>query len=98
MVFYVYKRYGNWVGVAYLIIHMVYAKSWEKILVTTLLFTLIGALLLLIPNPLMPEVVRKVHFVEVTSSNFLFGLITSWTLLFRSKTAKTEHKAILENA
>jgi len=41
--------------------------------------------LLLIPNPIMPPEVRSTHFVEVASSNFLFGLATAWILTRRAR-------------
>lgn len=30
------------------------------------------------PNPYFPDSVRWVHFMEVTSSNFVFGVIVAW--------------------
>lgn len=33
---------------------------------------------LLIPNPVLPDAVRWVHFFEVTSSNFVFGAFVGW--------------------
>jgi len=49
-----------------------------------LVFTL-PVTLLLIPNPIMPPEVRSTHFVEVASSNFLFGLATAWILTRRAR-------------
>ncbi len=43
-----------------------------------LLFTLLGGIALVIPNPYFPDAVRWTHFCEVTSSNFVFGAIVAW--------------------
>ncbi len=43
------------------------------------IFTLLsGVAPLLIPNPYFPDSVRWMHFMEVTSSNFVFGAIVAW--------------------
>ena len=45
-------------------------------LIVGLLFTLLsGVAPLLMPNPYFPDAVRWMHFMEVTSSNFVFGAI-----------------------
>jgi hypothetical protein len=44
-----------------------------------LVFTLLsGVAPLLMPNPVFPDAVRWVHFCEVTSENFVFGVIVAW--------------------
>lgn len=44
-----------------------------------LIFTLLsGVAPLLMPNPYFPDSVRWMHFMEVTSSNFVFGAIVAW--------------------
>ena len=61
-----------WGFLAVLVLLMI--VQWKRArLVTALLFSIIMGTLLLVPNPYMPEVIRLSHFVEVTSSNFLFG-------------------------
>jgi hypothetical protein len=43
------------------------------------LFTVLsGVAPLLMPNPYFPDAVRWVHFSEVVSENFIFGLIVAW--------------------
>src|ERR1700730_16747097 len=37
-----------------------------------------GVAPLLMPNPFFPDSVRWVHFCEVTSENFVFGVIVAW--------------------
>lgn len=40
--------------------------------------TLSGIAPLLIPSGVFPEPVRWAHFIEVTTSNFIFGLLVAW--------------------
>jgi hypothetical protein len=43
------------------------------------IFTVLSGIApLLIPNPVFPDAVRWVHMCEVTSSNFVFGIIVGW--------------------
>lgn len=43
------------------------------------IFTLLSSVApLLMPNPYFPDAVRWAHFCEVTSSNFVFGMIVAW--------------------
>ena len=42
--------------------------------------TLGGLAPLLIPNPFLPDAVRIVHLVEVTTENFIFGCVAGWLL------------------
>jgi hypothetical protein len=51
-------------------------------LLTGAAFSVLMALPLLYPNPLMPWPVRQVHLVEVGVSNFLFGVVVSLLLLW----------------
>ncbi|MGD2250203.1 MAG: hypothetical protein PVF58_17515 [Candidatus Methanofastidiosia archaeon] len=55
--------------------------SWKEAgLVVALLFSVLMGALLLLPNPFMPPQMRFAHFVEVVSSNFVFGWIVVWVL------------------
>ena len=52
---------------------------WSGALAVGLAFTLVsGVATLIIPNPFFPDSVRWVHFGEVTSSNFVFGVVVGW--------------------
>jgi hypothetical protein len=55
---------------------------WRRALLTGAAFSVLMALPLLYPNPLMPWPVRQVHLVEVGVSNFLFGIVVSLLLLW----------------
>ena len=59
---------------------MMHGPRWETVLAVGLLFSVLTAASLLLPNPLLPPEVRAVHLVETGSSNFLFGLLVGWLL------------------
>lgn len=69
-----------WVVLALPIIRMMKGNWWEAGLAVALLFSVLMGALLLIPTEIMPDKIRMAHFVEVTSSNFLFGWIVVWLL------------------
>jgi tetrahydromethanopterin S-methyltransferase subunit F len=46
-------------------------------------FSILMAAPLLLPNPIMGDVVARAHLVEVSSSNLLFGFVLSVLLLHR---------------
>ena len=72
-----------WVGMALLVIKVMEGAWWEMRLGVAFLFSLLMGSLLLFPNPYMPVTIRMAHFVEITSSNFLFGWVAVWVLLRR---------------
>lgn len=69
-----------WVALALPIIRMMKGHWWEAGLAVALLFAVLMGSLLLIPSEIMPTEIRMAHFVEVTSSNFVFGWIVVWLL------------------
>lgn len=69
-----------WAGLALPVIRMMKGRWWEAGLAVALLFSVLMASSLLVPNELMPKAIRMAHFVEVSSSNFLFGWIVVWLL------------------
>lgn len=82
-----------WVALALPVIRMMKGPWWEAGLAVSLLFSVLMGAMLLLPNEFMPEVIRRAHFFEVTSSNFLYGWIVVWVLHLGSKqeTLKTEY-------
>ncbi len=69
-----------WASLAFVIM-LIMEDGWrEKALAVALVFSVLPASLLLLPNPYMPDQIRMAHFVEIISSNFLFGFITAWLL------------------
>jgi hypothetical protein len=69
-----------WAFLALAIMWVMEGGWWEKAISVALIFSVLPASFLLLPNPYMPEQVRFAHFVEILSSNFLFGLIAAWLL------------------
>lgn len=77
-----------WAILALPVIRMMKGRRWESNLAVALLFSVLMGFLLLMPNPIMPETIRRAHFVELTSSNFLFGWIVAWVLQRRHGTLR----------
>lgn len=68
-----------WIAVALPVIRMMKGAWWEAGLAVALLFSVLMSSTLLIPNEYMPAEIRRAHFVEILTSNFLFGWIVVWT-------------------
>jgi hypothetical protein len=63
-----------WAGLAIPVITMMKGKKWEAGLAVALLYSVLMGIMLIIPhNPIMPDAVRIAHLKELLSSNFLFG-------------------------
>lgn len=74
-------RGALWTLLAMIIVRMMKAKRWEGSLAVALTFlVLFGLPLGLFPNPYMPVMVARSHFVEVSSSMLLFGGIAGWVI------------------
>ena len=74
-----------WAGLAALIIWMLRGGLLESSLVTAFLFSILMASSLLLPTEVMPSAIRMAHFIEIMSSNFLFGSISVWLLGLRNR-------------
>jgi hypothetical protein len=74
-------RGALWTGLGTVIVRMMNAKRWEASLAVALTFAVLLALPLgLFPNPYMPPMVARSHFLEISSSMLLFGGITGWIM------------------
>lgn len=69
-----------WAALALPVIRSMKGDWWEAGLAVALLFSVLMGFLLLIPTEIMPDAIRRAHFIEVTASNFLFGWIVVWLL------------------
>ncbi len=78
-----------WALLAWLSVASLTGGTWRRALLTGAAFSVLMALPLLYPNPLMPWPVRQVHLVEVGVSNFLFGIVVSLLLLWKARTPTT---------
>ena len=74
-------RSALWVLFALPVIRLTKGTPWQVALIVGLLYALPMNIGLASPNPFMPDPsVRLSHFVETTTSNFIFGLIVTWLL------------------
>ena len=69
-----------WAALALPVIRMMRGRWWEAGLAVALLFSVLMGVPLLVPTEFMPESIRLAHFVEIMSSNFLFGWVVVWIL------------------
>lgn len=69
-----------WAALALPVIRMMRGRWWEAGLAVALLFSVLMGAPLLVPTEFMPESIRLAHFVEIMSSNFLFGWVVVWIL------------------
>ena len=69
-----------WIGIGYLILISLQCAPFKKALILGLLFSVISSSQLLLPNPIMPEMVRVAHLIETSSSNFIWGFILAFVL------------------
>jgi len=68
-----YMRGLIWIALALPVIHLMKTKTWEKSIALGLLFGLLITTQLLFRNPYMPEPVRLAHFIETSTSTFIYG-------------------------
>ncbi|MBX2872946.1 MAG: hypothetical protein KTR30_12620 [Saprospiraceae bacterium] len=80
LIFFQLFRGVIWAGLAILIAESVGAVWWIKALLTGLIFGVMLAGGLLLPNPFMPSAVRWPHLWETSISNFLFGFLAIYLL------------------
>ena len=67
-------RGAIWAGLALLLVKSLTGGVWRRAALTGVAFAVLMALVLLLPNPYMPWAVRRMHLLEVFTSNFLFGV------------------------
>jgi hypothetical protein len=69
-----------WVLIGLLILNMSRGSTTFKGVTLGLLFAVLGSSGLLLPNPIMPAMVRLAHGIETSTSDFLWGIIIAWYL------------------
>ena len=69
-----------WVLIALLVLGTTKGSSLQKGIILGLLLSILGCSQLLLPNPIMPDMVRIPHLIETSTSSFLWGIILSWSL------------------
>jgi hypothetical protein len=79
-----------WVVIALIVLYPLNGSMPRRAIILGLLLSLLGGSQLILPNPIMPEMVRTGHLLEITISNFVWGLLLGWFLdKFFSKTPVT---------
>ena len=69
-----------WIAIGYLVLISVEGSARKKGIILGLLFSVISSSQLLLPNPIMPEMVRIAHLIETSTSNLIWGFILAYTL------------------
>jgi hypothetical protein len=69
-----------WILIALPVIKMLKGSWQETALSLGFLFGVVMTAPLLLPNPFMPDAVRMAHLLEITPSNFIFGVLIGWLL------------------
>jgi hypothetical protein len=63
------------------VIRMTRGPRWQVMLLVALLLSLPPTIALALPNPIMPDAsVRLSHFIETSTSNFIYGAFLTWLL------------------
>ena len=77
-------RSALWVLFALPVIRMTRGPLWQVALVVGMLLALPVTIVLVLPNPFMPDPsVRLSHLVETSTSNFIYGTFITWLLQWR---------------
>ncbi len=74
-------RGGLWVAIALLVFHSMNGGWIKKGVILALLLTALGSSSLLLPNPIMPELVRMGHLLETSISGLVLGMVMAWMLV-----------------
>jgi hypothetical protein len=69
-----------WILIAYLVLSAVQGLRFHKGIILGLLFAILGSSGLLLPNPVMPYMVRMAHLIETAPSSFIWGFIIARVL------------------
>jgi len=70
-----------WGLMALVAVHQLTGPKWQRAVLTGLAFAILMAIVLVLPTNFMPWEVRRMHLLEILSSNFLFGILASYILM-----------------
>lgn len=68
-----------WILIGLLVLNMTTGLLIHKGVMLGLLIAILGSSGLLIPNPVMPPMVRIAHLIETAPSSFIWGFIIAWS-------------------
>jgi len=69
-----------WIGIGLIALGSMQGTMVQKGVILGLLFTVLGSSGLILPNPIMPDMVRTAHLIETAPSSFIWGFIIAWSL------------------
>ncbi|HMJ71145.1 MAG TPA: hypothetical protein VK508_19730 [Cyclobacteriaceae bacterium] len=69
-----------WIAATVSIVGMLKERPVAQFLIVGVFSALLPTCLLFIPNPYMPWDISMIHFVETSTSNFLWGLLMVWAI------------------
>jgi hypothetical protein len=67
-----------WILIGLIVIGSIKGTWIHKGIILGLLFAILGSSGLILPNPVMPDMVRMAHLIETAPSSFLWGFIIAW--------------------
>jgi len=83
-----------WILIGLLVLMATEGPWIKKGVILGFLFAILGSSGLLLPNPVMPFMVRMAHLIETAPSSFIWGLIIVW--FFWKFTTYKENKSDLK--
>lgn len=78
-------RAALWLAITAPVAIMLGKNKITQYLSVAVITSLLPSSLLFIPNPFMPADIAMTHFVEVASSNFVWGLVMVWAVRLNTK-------------
>jgi hypothetical protein len=73
-------RSSIWLLASIPVVWMLRDNKWVQFLIVAVICSLLPTSLLFIPNPYMPADVAMTHFIETSTSNFVWGLLMVWAI------------------
>lgn len=67
-----------WILIGLIVIGSIKGTWIHKGIILGLLFAILGSSGLMLPNPVMPDMVRLAHLIETAPSSFIWGFIIAW--------------------
>lgn len=68
-----------WIGIGMIVLGSIRGTMIHNGIILGLLIAVLGSSGLILPNPVMPYMVRIAHLVETAPSSFLWGFIIAWS-------------------
>ena len=69
-----------WILIGLLVMFAIKGPLIHQGVILGLLFAILGSSGLILPNPVMPDMVRMAHLVETAPSSFIWGFVIAWSI------------------